>query len=304
MRTACIIQGDIRKNTNIIRDKMLKLFDVVIISTWEGEEDNIDKVDNCFLLFNKKPVVAGFSHRNFQRFSTAQGLRKARELNCDYVLKWRTDMLPLSLDVADLINKSNFKTPIGFKSRIVTCSFRCLTVKEDFLSSIPDLFAFGHISVMELLWNDNDFNYLSHFNLPEKFKAKEYLFKETDLAGFYCSETELYAILRARLETVFSKNFNHEYILKNFFYLFNHRDLEIIWFSEKGYRPILQLHFPWWTPDIWKGKKRVKSIAAGYPSSLFQRFIVEIRIILLTRYYSYIQKLAFRKFSKKGIKDV
>ncbi len=83
---------------------MIKHFDYVILSTWMGEESKVtfDKVE---VLYNSYPEAPGISHRNYQRLSSANGLRLAKSLGAEYVLKWRTDLLPTSFDLNYLLKK-------------------------------------------------------------------------------------------------------------------------------------------------------------------------------------------------------
>ncbi len=258
MKTACIIQGDIRGNFEIVLDEMKKYFDIIIISTWKGEEDKIPK-DNSIKIFSAKPKNKGYSHRNYQRYSTARGIEKAKELGASYVLKWRADMLPTKLNIKQLINWANYDIPKGMTSRLVTCAYRNLTVEEDWFSSMPDLFAFGTIDTMELLWGDEGFDYTQMMNPPEQMLVDEgiewtYI---NDDGRIWCAESELYAIFKNRLEKKLSVKLTHEMIAKNYMRLFNHEKLGIVWFGKGGeLRSIVSsLGYPWWTENSWKNSK-------------------------------------------------
>jgi WavE lipopolysaccharide synthesis len=267
MKTACIIQGNIRNGFDIVLNEIQKHFDVVIVSTWEDEKEIINGGDFVTIL-NPKPQVAGFSHRNYQRYSTARGIEKAKELQCDYVLKWRTDMLPTKIDVGQFIEWANYEIPYGMSSRIVTCAFRNLTVHEDWYSSIPDLFAFGHVETMELLWGDEGFDYTKMMNPPAQMlvdEGEEWL-KEKNVGGIWCAETELYTIFKDRLQKKLDIKLSHEVIAKNYLRLFDHKKLGIIWFGDTNkFRPIFQAwQHPWWSESNWMGKKQIKYATKGY----------------------------------------
>jgi hypothetical protein len=267
MKTACIIQGNIRNGFDLILKEIQKHFDVVIVSTWEDEKESIN--DGEFvMMFNPKPQVAGYSHRNYQRYSTARGIEKAKELECDYVLKWRTDMLPTKIDVSQLIEWANYDVPHGMSSRIVTCAFRNLTVHEDWYSSIPDLFAFGHVETMELLWGDEGFDYTKTMNPPAQMlmdEGEEWL-SEKNVGGIWCAETELYTIFKDRLQKKLGIKLSHEFIAKKYMRLFDYDKLGIIWFGDnRKLRPIFQAwQLPWWSESNWMGEKQIKYATKGY----------------------------------------
>jgi len=271
MKTACIIQGNIREGFELVLHEMKKHFDVVIISTWIDEVTGIPLGDHSILL-NEKPSVTGFSHRNYQRYSTARGLEEARALGCDYVLKWRTDMLPTKLNVPLLITWADTDIPSFLTSRIVTCAFRNLTVYEDWFSSIPDLFAFGHIDMMELLWGDEGFDYQRMCNPPHQMlldEGHEWL-EDNKSGGLWCAESELYAIFKDRLQKKVKKNLTHEIIAQDYMRLFDHPKLGIVWFGpNNSFRPIMQAYeHSWWSEKKWE-KGFVKKNHFGYPNISF-----------------------------------
>lgn len=267
MKTACIIQGNIRNGFEVVLKEIQKHFDVVIVSTWEDEVDNMPNGD-FIKIFNQKPKVTGYSHRNYQRYSTARGIEKAKELGCEYVMKWRTDMLPTKLDVNQLIEWANFNVPNGVSSRIVTCAFRNLTVSEDWFSSIPDLFAFGHVDIMEILWDDVGFDYTKMMNPPHQMlidEGEEWM-SRNDVSGYWCAESELYAIFKNRLQKKLDIKISHEKIAKDYMRLFDHDRLKIIWFGDKHrFRSIFQAwQHPWWNESTWINKKQIMYIKKGY----------------------------------------
>jgi hypothetical protein len=300
IKTACIIQGNIREGFGYVLNEMQKHFSVVIVSTWEDERDKIIE-GNFILIINEKPLNPGYSNRNYQRYSTARGLEVAKELNCEYVMKWRSDMLPTNLDINKFFIWANFDVPTGMNSRIVTCAFRNLSVIEDWFSSIPDLFAFGHIDNMLELWGDNNFNYELLMNPPLEMLIDEgnLWMKGEDISGIWCSESELYAIFKVRLQNKIGKKLNHELIAKNYMRLIDHDKLGIIWFGTKGkFRSILQAwQHPWWTEKIWK-KGGVRKIHYKYPENKLYSYLM---IKLFNLYFLYInlkQSILLKKYEK------
>jgi hypothetical protein len=264
MKIGCVIQGDIRRGTALVLAEMCPLFDLVILSTWLGQEDVIP--DGKFLLLqSEKPQVPGLTNRNLQRLLTAKGIHLARNLECDYVLKWRSDMLPSKLNVNDLLCWTNFDVPSGMRSRIAMPAFRNLSVEPDWFSSIPDMFAFGHISDMEMLWGDKGFNYALDLNVPEEMLS-ELSGKFSNLSSLYCPESELYAIFKDRLQKKIGKKLTHHQIAADYFRLFDHGRLGIFWFGrERGFRAIAQAQeHRWWTEKNWLKRNAIVNFP-GYP---------------------------------------
>lgn len=304
MIVGCIIQGDIRENFNLVCNEIAKHFDVVIVSTWESEILKIQKKEHIHYIFSKPPKEFGYSNRNLQRISTSKGIKLAKQLNCNYVLKWRTDMLPLKLDVGKLVEYSNFNPDNYFKSRIVTCAFRNLTVKPDWFSSIPDLFSFGHIDFMELMWSETYHDYSKKINYPIAMideVGSDWL-NDSNIIGNYCAETELYAFFKSRIIEKTNNIVDHETLAKNYFYLINHKDLDIIWFgNNRTFRPILSLYYPWWTRETWLGVNKVKVLSYGYPANYFSKILLKIRIPFLTYLSNLQQKYKLKLYLKKNL---
>lgn len=265
MKTACVIQGNLRSGFELALKRLHESFDVVIISTWDEEQEKISS-DKTFNIFNLKPSVPGYSNRNLQRYSTARGIAKARELGCDHVLKWRTDMLPVNFDLCQLIEWAHTSVPAGMSSRLVTCAFRNLSVREDWFSSMPDLFAFGHIDVMEMLWGDQGFDYSKQMNPPEMMIRDIGEDWQDEYGAIWCAESELYSIFKDRLQKYIGKPLSHEKIAKDYMRLFDHKRLGIVWFNQNGgFRPVHQgYEHPWWTEATWFNEEQVRYVDAGY----------------------------------------
>jgi hypothetical protein len=266
-KCACVIQGDIRRGTDEVLTELQKHFDLVILSTWKGEEHKIPK-GSFEVIFNKKPENPGFTNRNYQRLSTAEGIKYAEIEGCTHVLKWRTDMLPTKLSLNQLLQWSEYKVPQGVSSRIVTCAFRNLSVETDYFSSIPDLFAFCDIEMMKILWGADGFDFSRSMNVPDDMinECGSEWMSEPNAFELFCAESELYANLRSRLQKKIGRKLCHREIAKNYMYLIDHEKLGICWFAaDGGFRSILQaLQHPWWTERTWiTGEPTVNRL--GYP---------------------------------------
>ncbi len=262
-----MVQGNIRRGTAEVLQHLRAHFDLVILSTWSDEAADKIPVGDWVLVLSDKPVVAGGSHRNYQRLNTAAGLRRAAELGASHVLKWRTDMLPTKLDVAQLLAWSQFAPPTGLPGRVVTCAFRNLTVKQDWFSTIPDLFAFAPLALMQLLWGDECFDYGLELHLPPGLvrDCGTAWMERPDVLGLYCAEAELYALFRQRLQTQLQRTLQHRDIAKQCMRLVDHRWFGICWFGDAGFRPITQaLQHPWWTEAQWRSGEPIRA-EWGYP---------------------------------------
>ncbi len=303
--TCAVVQGNIRRGTDEVLACLARHFDRVILSTWDDE--NPDKIPKggFEVVLNKKPLVTGYSHRNFQRLSTAAGLRRAEELGATHVLKWRTDMLPTKLNAEQLLKWSVYEVPPGFDSRLVTCAFRNLTVKQDWFSTIPDYFAFADISLMKLLWGDASFDYSLKMNIPVEMED-EYGIKwcdRPDALGLFCPEAELYAIFKSRLQKQLCRPLTHFEIAKHHMRLFNHRHLGICWFGEQGkFRSITQaLQHPWWSEWTWRYGRPVY-VESGYPeTNWLQKFRRKHVTRAVIRYESYRQRKWYEAYRRNRV---
>jgi hypothetical protein len=286
VKTCAVVQGNIRRGTDEVLKCLVQHFDLVILSTWEDELPENIPFGTWELVTSRKPAEHGNSHRNFQRLSSAAGLRRAEELGATHVLKWRTDMLPTKMDVSQLLAWSAFEVPDGMASRLVTCAFRNLTVRQDWFSTIPDLFAFADIGLMRLLWGDESFDYMQNMNIPVEM-VREYGLEwatGSDAVGSYCAEAELYAIFKNRLQRERRVHLTHSQIAKDYMRLFDHQRLGICWFGSDGaFRSISQaLQHPWWTERTWEfGEPKVSEL--GYPETTLMQ---KLRRKHLTRWVS------------------
>lgn len=297
MKVGCIIQGDIRRGTKLILNEIPNHFDYTIFSTWDN--CNVAPSDNFKLLRSSPPSVPGISHRNYQRLSTARGLQAAKAAGCDYVLKWRSDMLPTKISIKQLLIWANFQPPPNAKSRIVLPAFRNISIDPDTFSTIPDLFAFGHIDEMIILWGDKGFDYSQMMNMSvaDQIRTQKFLGSEL-FSDLYCAEAELYALYRSRLEASLNIELNHKFVAENYFHLVDHNELGILWFDKlNGFRSIGQAwEHPWWTVKNWE-KHNAKVYPCGYQSrgliAKLKRKLSNYRIVSELRRQEHIWRLHY-----------
>ena len=263
-KIACVIQGNIRPGFAEILQVIKNGVDLIILSTWKEEAAKLTAGDYEVIL-NEKPANPGISNRNMQRVSTAAGVKFAKELGCTHVLKWRTDMLPTKLEIKDLIRWCEYRVPEDMTSRIVMSAWRNLTVDPDWFSTFPDLFAFGAVEAMQMLWSDEGMDFTAPFNMPEEMpkdcalqiiNGKIIDSKGNDITAFYDAHVELYAYFRSMLQRQVGNVLNHQIIAKDFLYLIDHSRLRICWLSGRKWRPFRSIgqayNVPWWTENIWR----------------------------------------------------
>lgn len=266
IKVGCIIQGDIRRGSKLVLAELPKLFHYTVVSTWD--DDKLALSGNFELIRSSPPPATGYTHRNYQRLSTARGLQAAKAAGCDYVLKWRSDMLPTTVSMKQLLIWANFQPPPNAKSRIVLPAFRNISIDPDTFSTIPDLFAFGHIDEMIRLWGDEGFNYSQMMNMSLADQELTRNFQDSPLLpDLYCAEAELYALYRSKLERSGNIALTHKFVVENHLHLIDHRDLGILWFDKlNGFRSIGQAwEHPWWTVRNWR-KCNAKVYTCGYQS--------------------------------------
>ena len=267
-KVGCVVQGDLRVPVAPILRELRDHCDVVILSTWEDQNDRVPRDAGVRVVLNKKPVERGITNRNLQRFTTAAGLRVAAEEKCTHVLKWRTDLLPTKLRRADLLQWAAERGGGALGQRIVMSAFRNLTALPDWFSSFPDLFAFGSLAAMDLLWGDDGFDYTKPFNVPAEMRD-DCGWTETPTgtvrlrgadaewspAIVYDAHVEFYALFRARLQRHTKRAWTHPEIVRDVLRLIDHERLGACWFragAKIPFRSIVQAtYLPWWTEKAW-----------------------------------------------------
>lgn len=301
MKTACVLQGPIHKETSLILQEMAKRFDIVVLSTWESEQIDVS-LENLHIIKNARPPVAGANNRNLQRLTTANGIKRAYELGVDYILKARTDMLLTELDIKAMTQDIECDVPRGMKSRILIPSFRCLTVKPDWFSSIPDLFAFGSIETMTLLWGDQNFDYTLEANIPARMREEITFSISEILPSRYGPESELYALFREALEKRTGKSLSHKQMLFEYFSLRDHSKFHICWFGKDGFRTINSApQIRWWTEADWKNRLDPIVYPIDYP---VRGWVNKLRQRLFPLYRRLDQKIQSRRFQNIDVQSI
>lgn len=157
---AIVMQGPFAKDNDftletLIRYRYIYPEVVIILSTWEGEVDELTAwklgIFKIILLENKMPKDTGFVNVKLQLTSSRVGIQKAKEIGkTKYVIKTRTDQRLFLPDFLMLMRSSihNYKcNQSGMKERILflggahsfcTCPFQ-----------LTDFLTFGNIEDVE-----------------------------------------------------------------------------------------------------------------------------------------------------------
>ena len=287
IRIGCIVQGDLRVPVEPILLELRKYCDVLILSTWEDQRNLIPPGSGLSVLVNAKPAEHGLSNRNLQRLSTAAGLALAEAEGCTHVLKWRTDMLPTCIRREDLLQWAGERPVTGLPGRIVMSAFRNLSADPDWLSSFPDLFAFGEIAAMKLLWSDEGFDYTRDHNLPPRMvdecqwcpvspgRVRLGGGEPEEIRDTYNAHVECYALFKDRLERTTGRTWCHGEVARDALRLIDHHRLGICWLKMTGripYRSIMQAALlPWWTEAAWERGRAPRLYLRSAPVSRFRK---------------------------------
>jgi hypothetical protein len=129
----------------------------LIVSTWEDSDPALVasiRAEGADLVLSQKPAYAGESNVNLQIVSTIGGVRRAKELGVDYVLKTRSDQRIYAVNtmayLLALVRSFPLSEPTTQKERLVSISLDTFKYRP---YSVSDMFLFGHIDDMLLYWD-------------------------------------------------------------------------------------------------------------------------------------------------------
>lgn len=161
-KVAIVIQGppDYNDNFTIETIKLYKKYfpgAAIILSTWDNVKTEFLKrseEEKIFIIQNTIPDYAGFANINFQIKSTISGIKMAKELRKNYVLKTRTDQriynhLSLSL-FSHIQHIFPLEKIIDQKKRLIVTNLITLKYR---LYSISDMLMYGQIDDMLEYWD-------------------------------------------------------------------------------------------------------------------------------------------------------
>lgn len=96
---AIVLQGPIPKDLTFIINtiryyKKTYVGSTIIVSTWDDENMTTIsslKDEGIVVVLSQKPISSGINNVNYQIVNSLAGVKKAKELGCEYVVKTRTD---------------------------------------------------------------------------------------------------------------------------------------------------------------------------------------------------------------------
>ena len=163
-----VMQGPLMKEDNFTLETVKlykKTFEntEIIVSTWKTENlDYIEKIKEAgaTVILNDPPEFAGISNVNYQIKSSIAGIRKAKEIGCEYAIKARTDQRMYASNIKEFLFNLLKIFPLSSeiqvqKQRLITCSANTFKYR---LYGLSDMFLFGHIDDVLLFWSVKEDN--------------------------------------------------------------------------------------------------------------------------------------------------
>ena len=231
-KVGLIIQGQIIKQNNftyetiLMYKKMLENQNVeIILSTWTDEDENIIKLFeelDIHVVLSDKIEYSGRGNVNYQIITTQQGITKAESLNCEYVLKTRTDQRFYKTDVIEFFINLQKQFPIAgstkLQNRIIACSFNSFIYR---LYGVSDMFLFGATQDMKMYWN---VSFDNHSPVEWKDKTPLELFKT------YCPETYIARQFLVNIgHNPTEELYDSLYTYANYFIFIDKESLKLYW---------------------------------------------------------------------------
>jgi WavE lipopolysaccharide synthesis len=130
---------------------------ILIVSTWLGEDnDTVKQLRelDCIVIENNKPDYYGLFNINLQIVSSSNGIKRAKELGVEYVIKTRTDQRFYASNIAGFLYNLTELFPVNGeccqKKRIVGVSLNTFKYR---MYGLSDMFTYGYIDDMLLYWD-------------------------------------------------------------------------------------------------------------------------------------------------------
>jgi hypothetical protein len=205
----------------------------VVYSGWDEDRIKVEASGYYHLsILTKFTKLTGFNNRNLQRFSVARGVDRLLIKDVQHILKWRSDILPININFAKLVERSDYAPHSMVGSRLVFSAFRSLAVKPDYLSTIPDLYMFGKSNLMYLMWHDKNFDYLTNFSNIVLHEREDVSLIDKNFLGYmFNTHAELYLIFKTRFNEMFNVKFDSTVFFSKIFFLEKDYDHKWLWFD-------------------------------------------------------------------------
>lgn len=234
-KVAIVIQGPIIEEDKFTFETV-KLYQknysdhILIVSTWSDISSQLIedfRSLNIELVLNEKPSCSGSLNVNFQITSTLNGLRKAKELGCEFAYKTRSDQRFYEKNVTQFLISCITKNPLNehieyLKHKLISCSMTTLKYRP---YGIGDMFMFGYIDDILLYWDSKlDSRNLSKDSIP--------------LLSVY--ETAKLKLAETYFCTNFLDKINYRYdftlldsrkVYAKFFFIVDYDQINLFWFK-------------------------------------------------------------------------
>lgn len=212
--------------------KFYKSFDhntIIIFSTWVNQKieiiNNIKKL-GILVIENEIPENKGIVNVNLQIISTNKGLELAKILNCEYVLKTRSDQRiyeykDLYTYFINILKSFPLIDNNILKDRLIISNLNSF---ENRFYGISDMFMFGRICDMYKFWNipvqENDI-------LPKNILNERYISFNLGEGAFVMN---FFKILKFIPKW---NKFDSDYFFSKYFYVINKEEINLFWFKYK-----------------------------------------------------------------------
>jgi hypothetical protein len=234
-RIAFVLQGPFIADNHFTFDtcRMYKCrypeVEIILSTTTNIRLDEQEKLRQLgvHLVLCSEPNYSGIANINFQIRSTNEGIKRARELGAEYVLKTRTDQRLLKpalvstlLSYIDSFPMSELKA--GQRHRLIACSRNTFKLR---MYGVSDMFLFGHIEDMRNYWGrefDNRVFADCHID-ADNCTWREHAEAEFAEVGF-C--TSFLRKMGEKLEFTLQDSYKH--IIERFL-IIDHEALDLFW---------------------------------------------------------------------------
>lgn len=161
IKMGIIIQGPLLKENNFTLETIKlykKLYEntEIILSIWEEPDKEYLKLlkkENIHIIENMKPFSGGFININYQISNTKSAVLKAKELNCKYVMKTRTDCRVYDSGVKNFLISMLNQFPSRNENSLQKDRMIGIDINtHKYGIGISDVFQFGSMEEMEKMW--------------------------------------------------------------------------------------------------------------------------------------------------------
>ena len=172
---------------------------------------------------NKKPINPGISNINLQIESSRNGLRLAKELNCEFGIKTRSDQAFLNANSIALLHFElyNAKQAYNRNERIVAVSLDTFVFRP---YGISDMFHFGRIETLLAFW-EIDLDVRNPESSSDMVASTLRDYSKLKLGECYLTSEYL---LKKNFEPNFSLRQSLEFI-RDFFVIVDQQSIDLVW---------------------------------------------------------------------------